>query len=609
MADRVKLFLSYFFFWMAFGVVARIIFLAYQFEHTAATGVGDVVLAIFHGARLDLTVAGYLTIIPGVFMVLTAHFKPSVLKWLIVPYSMLLLLATCFIVVLDMELYHHWSFRLDATPLLYIGKEAAGSGDLWTTVVLVVFWLVFFGLSAIAFQKIVAGQIDRLSRGNWKTALTILLLTGLLIAPIRGTVGVAPINTGTVYFHDNDMFANHAAINVLYNFGYAIRKINRLRYPENYVDAETTKKLFDELIVQDLASPQWIDSPMPNIMIIMLESYTFRFVEPLGGLPGITPNINRLADEGVLFSRFYSSGDRTDMGIISVLNGYPRQPLGSVIKFPKKTASLPYINKTLKKKDYYTEFTYGYNIDYANFKSFLANAQFDHVTHSANFPAEHNTSKWGVHDHFVFDRYFEEANAAKEPFFKIMMTQSSHEPFTVPMETKIEGDDEVSMFLNSAYYTDKCLGDFIAKAKDTDWWENTWIIVTADHGHFMPDNDGIANPNRFKIPMLWLGGALAVQDTVVSTYGTHTDIANTIFGQLGFQDGDFMFSSNMLSKNFKPFSVFIYNNGVGYLSESVKVVYDNVGKQFVLKNGVDDAADENRGRAYLQMLYKDFNRR
>lgn len=609
MVSRIKIFIKYFTFWFAFCVLARVIFMIYQYENTASMTTLDILLTMLNGARLDLTIAGYYTLIPGLLIMLTTYTYPTLLKWALSIYTGLLLFFSAFIVVLDIELYSHWSFRMDATPLLYIGKEAASSGDFLTTIILVTFWLILFVVAGYIFIKWIITDIPKLESSDWKTSLVILLLTGLLVAPIRGTTGVAPINTGTVYFHESNMFANHAAINVLYNFGYAVKKINRLKYPANYVPQAATELIYKKLITQDTATLKLIKSTKPNIMVIMLESYTFKFIEPLGGLAGITPNINKLVKEGILFDNFYSSGDRTDMGIVSVLNGYPRQPLGSVIKFPKKTASLPYINKNLKSLGYQTQFTYGYNIDYANFKSYLANAQFDNVTHSIHFPPEQNTSKWGVHDHFVFDKFYDEASKINEPFFKIMMTQSSHEPFTVPMPTVIEGEDEESMFLNSAYYTDKSLGEFIDKAKQSDWWENTWIIITADHGHFMPDNAGISNPDRFKIPMLWLGGAINKSDTVIHSYGTQTDIANTIFGQLNFQDKEYTFSNNMMSKNYNPFSVFIYNNGVGYLSSDKKIIYDNVGNYYITKEGATSEKELLLGKAYLQKLYTDFNNR
>src|SRR5687768_6483286 len=257
--------------------------------------------------------------------------------------------------------------------------------------------------------------------------------TLLFILPIRGSFGVAPMNTGFVYFHESKLFANHAAVNVVWNFLYAVQKMNRLRYDDNYFDRQMTEQYFGRMVPKSDSTRNVLRIKKPNVMIIVLESFTSTIIEALGGVPRVTPRFNQLAKEGILFDRFYASGDRTDKGIVAVLNGYPSQPLTSIIKEPKKTKSLPYLNKIFKEHGYRTEFTYGYNINYANFNSYLIHADFDHITHSMDFPQELNTSKWGVHDEYVFAKFFEETQRAQAPFFKVIMTQSSHEPFDVPM--------------------------------------------------------------------------------------------------------------------------------------------------------------------------------
>jgi phosphoglycerol transferase MdoB-like AlkP superfamily enzyme len=314
-----------------------------------------------------------------------------------------------------------------------------------------------------------------------------------------------------------------------------------------------------------------------------------------------------LTKEGILFDHFYATGDRTDKGIVAILNGYPSQPVSSIIKEPKKTQHLPYLNKVFKAKGYHTSFTYGYNINYANFNSYLLQGDFDHVTHSKDFPQEINTSKWGVHDHYVFDKFISELLATKPPFFKVMMTQSSHEPFDVPMPTVIKGDDDVSRFLNSAYYTDKSFGEFIDRAKVSTWWDNTLIVVTADHGHIYPNNPGVSNPDKFRIPMLWLGGALAKSDTVIQSVASQTDIANTILRQLGTYDDGFQFSHDILARNYKPFAVYAFNNGFGMVKPEGILVFDNVANRTTGKTTLEGSLEE--GKSYMQKLYWDYNSR
>jgi phosphoglycerol transferase MdoB-like AlkP superfamily enzyme len=396
---------------------------------------------------------------------------------------------------------------------------------------------------------------------------------------------------------------------VVWNFAYAVQKMNRLKYSESYFDKNKTEQYFSQLFPTPDTTANLLQVEKPNVVIIVLESYSSGLIEGLGGEPGVTPNFSKLIKEGILFDNFYSSGDRTDKGIVSVLNGYPAQPVTSMVKEPKKTQNLPYLNKVFKANGYHTEFTYGYNINYANFNSYLMHGDFDHVTHSMDFPQELNTSKWGVHDQYVFQKFQEELEAVKEPFFKIMMTQSSHEPFDVPMKTVIQGSDDVHRFLNSAYYTDKCLGEFIEKAKQSKWWKNTLIVVTADHGHIYPKNPGVSNPDKFKIPMLWLGGAIAKSDTVIHTVAGHPDIPNTILGQLGMHNDDFVFSHDILSRNYNPFAVFVYNNGFGLVKTGGVLVFDNIANRIIQEKGIKSTDDLDEGKAYMQKLYWDFNSR
>ncbi len=82
------------------------------------------------------------------------------------------------------------------------------------------------------------------------------------------------------------------------------------------------------------------------------------------------------------------------------------------------------------------------------------------------------------------------------------------------METVFPGNDHLMKYINSIYYTDQALGDFIRAAKTKDWWDETLIVLVADHGCRV-GNLVEHEERRFRIPMLWLGGALAVRDTVI----------------------------------------------------------------------------------------------
>jgi phosphoglycerol transferase MdoB-like AlkP superfamily enzyme len=380
-----------------------------------------------------------------------------------------------------------------------------------------------------------------------------------------------------------------------------------VRYPENFFKKDEATNLVSQLYPPADSTVKVLTANRPNIIFIILESFTAGVVEPLGGQAGITPHLNQFCREGILFDNFYSSGDRTDKGLISILSGYPAQPLTSIIKYPSKTQHLPHLNHYLKKLGYKSSFIYGGDIDFANFRSYLTSGGFDHLTTMDDFPDEINESKWGVHDHYVFEQSMRELDTTSSPFFKVILTLSSHEPFDVPMEPHLPGNDEESMFLNSCYYTDQSLGKFITEARSKPWWNNTLIILTADHGHRHPGNKELKDKNRFKVPLLFMGGAVST-DTVIHTLSGHTDIPNTLLAQIDTLRSEFIFSKNILAHNVVPFAAYYFTDGYGFLLPGKFMVYDNPGRQFLETQNADEE-DLNLSKAYQQMLYSDYNKR
>jgi phosphoglycerol transferase MdoB-like AlkP superfamily enzyme len=293
---------------------------------------------------------------------------------------------------------------------------------------------------------------------------------------------------------------------------------------------------------------------------------------------------------------------------VSIISGFPSQPTNSIIKFPQKTQRLPFLSKELEKAGYYAAFYYGGEINFANLNSYFVNGNFSTVVSKRDFdPSEYN-SKWGVHDHVVFKRFFDDICKSREPFFKLMFTLSSHEPFDVPMKTAIPGSDEESMFLNSAFYTDKCIGEFIENAKKESWWKNSLVILVSDHGSRLPGNSAPSAINKFRIPMLWLGGALAVKDTVIGCCGSQTDIPHTILNQLEFQHTPFKFSRDLLAGSPNCYALYCFNNGFGFMTPETKIIFDNAARKYIMKSGKNPDNALMEGKAYLQVVEDEFNK-
>jgi len=605
MQERLRLFGYAALFWLGLQILIRAIFLAYNYGPSSDLTLNEIMLTFVHGLKMDASLSGYLLMLTGLILCVSVFTVSPTFFYSFHIFTILILFLLCLIVVVDLELYRHWGFRLNTTPLFYAGSEAIGSVPFVVAIKLLVILIVLFAVALTGYFRLLAPRFRRLKPTAKINLIPLMVLTGAMFILIRGSFTVAPMNTGFVYFHKTKMFANHSAINVVWNFLYSVRKSANVRYPENFYDRELTKSYFEKLYPPADSTVSLFTSSRPNVVLFIVESFTADVIGALGGIKGVTPNFNQLCSEGILFDRFFASGDRTDKGVISILSGYPAQPLTSILKYPAKTQKLPYLSHHMASLGYTSSFVYGGDIDFANFRSYITACRFDHVTTEDDFPPELNQSKWGVHDHIVLERAFEECDTAQAPFFKVVLTLSSHEPFDVPMTSSFTGKDETSLFLNSCYYTDNSIGNFIRRAKEKTWWKNTVFIFVADHGHRLPQKKEVKERERFRIPLLIAGGAVA-NDTVIHTFASQTDIANTLLGQLVKPSDEFKFSKNILSHNTASFAAYFFNDGYGFLTPQAYIIHDNTGGQFLRKDGASETEIET-SKAYQQMLYSDYN--
>lgn len=608
MRERLRVFGLIAIFWLTFQVVIRAVFMIYNHHLSAELTPADIMRVFANGLKMDASITGYCMMLTGIILALTVFRTSRPMITTLNVLQTILLLLSSIIVAVDVELYRHWGFRLNTTPLFYAGPEALGSVEYTVILTLALLMVLLFSGAVFVYRSFIVPKLQQLRPSSQKKDVVVLiLLSALMFIPVRGSFTVAPMNTGFVYFHKTNTFANHAAINVVWNFLYSLRKSTNHSYPENFFDNALADKYFRELYPASDSTVSVFSEEKPNIILFILESFTADVIEPLGGEKGVTPSLNELCKEGILFDQFYSSGDRTDKGLISILSGYPAQPLTSIVKYPGKTQRLPYLTHHLNRLGYTSSFVYGGDIDFANFRSYLTTCQFSHITTEDDFPDEWNQSKWGVHDHYVVDRAFAECDTATSPFFKVVLTLSSHEPFDVPMTSAFSGNDEASLFLNSCHYTDRSIGDFISKAKQSSWWKNTVVMFVADHGHRLPRHTVIREKERFRIPFLITGGAVR-KDSVIHTLSGQTDIANTLLGQLGHPSGDFRFSKNILSIDTRPFAAYFFNDGYGFLTPEAYIIYDNTSNQLLRKTGAGEKEIE-ISKSYQQILYSDYNKR
>ena len=611
MKRRLAALVYYIFFWLLFFFTARLFFILMQYNSSSHNSVGELLSTFRYGIKLDISTIGYYLIIPLLVMIPGVYFNGNWYRIFIRWYSRVCIIFSSVIIVADANLYSYWGFRMDFTPVLYLKTPEEAMASVST--LKIILFLITTGLLATFFiylyNKLIDGLFSNFDRIRYLLPgiLFLMILWGALLIPIRGGFGVAPINAGAVYFSEK-MFLNHTAINAVWNVGSSAFAQNPVKNPYEFGDISAATSLVDSLTVKGGIPEKVLNTTRPDIMIIVLESFSGYLIGPLGGDSLVTPNFNRYAREGILFSEFYASGTRTDKAMPAILDGYPAQPAQSIIKEPKKSQSLPSLVKILVENGYHSSFWYGGEINFANFNSFVIGSGFHDIITRNNFDPANYNSKWGVHDHILFQTLKDSMKSVKEPFFKVVLTLSSHEPFDVPMKPVFGGSDNMAKYKNSIFYTDKTLGSFIDWAKETDWWKNTLIVMVADHAARVYSDMPNYKQNVFKIPMIWIGGAVQGKGLRINKLGSQVDIPATLLDQMDIK-GSFPFGKDLLSHRSKSFAFYTYNEGFGFITDSSAVGFDLKSRIPVLSEGKNPEVAEKNGKAYLQVLFNDYIKR
>lgn len=608
MKKRIAYISLYFFTVLLIFILQKPVFMLYNGSIEKGFGFADYMQVMVHGASLDAATAGYLTAFPFLLVLISIWFRKFPLKKILYGYYILAAALISIIFVVDMALYTFWGFKLDASVFLYIDspKEALASVSVGFILLRVLAILLLIALNSWVLLKITPSVLTATRKRIAGTA-GMLLLGGVLFIIIRGGVTESTSNIGQVYF-SNEPFLNHSAVNPDFSLLSSMGKSQNFASEFNFFDEEKRAALFDGLYPTTDGDSiiQVLNTKRPNILIILMEGFGGAFVEPLGGLPDVTPHFNRLSKEGIFFTNCYANSFRTDRGTVCTFSGYLGLPTASVMKIPAKSRTLPAIAEGLSKAGYKTDFLYGGDINFTNMKSYLLSTGYQRLTANTDFSlAEQTSNAWGVNDDITFEYLYNQLRNRKEegPWHTAFLTLSSHEPFEVPyhrLEDKIP---------NAFAYTDECLGKFVDRLKQTPAWKDLLVICLPDHGFYYPREGSNAMPRFYHIPLLWLGGAVK-QPMQVDKIMNQTDLAATLLGQLGLEHTAFTFSRNVLGSDYKyPFAFYSFNNGFSFRDSTGVTVFDNNSGSILFDEPEADESRLDKGKAILQTVYDDLGNR
>ena len=584
---------------------------------------------IWHGLPLDLSMAGYLSVIPGLLSIAVVWLKRELVKPIMNIYFIIASLFITCSFLLNASLYPYWKYPLDSTPLFYFftsPADAIASVSIWQVILSIVILIVLtigvwftlrmrgekrqqysrysYGYGGFGSGK--RNRFDDFDRHRGRTSIILLLLTGLLFLPIRGGITVSTMNTGQAYYSQN-AYLNHSAVNPLFSLLESITHQEDFASQYRFMKDKEADKIFATMTstsdknTYPLLNEATFKKGTPDILIVIMESFASDIMPSMGSYKDVAVCLDSIAQQSILFTRFYANSFRTDRGMVSILSGYPAQPTTSIMRYPRKTSQLPSIARNLAKyKNYKTTYYYGGDADFCNMRSYLVSQGYQHIISDANFPIEDKLSKWGVPDHILAARMMKDIKAQqneKRPMLRILQTSSSHEPFEVPYHRLKDKR------LNAFAYTDSVMGAIVREYRKLPRWKNTLIVFVPDHVGGYKENLNDHDRSRYQIPLILAGGAIS-RPMKVGIIGSQHDIAATLLGQLGVEHREFTFSKNMMSDATPKFAFFAVNDAFGIVSEENSLIYDNRAKRIVYDKG-EKGFNLKRGQAYLQKLYDD----
>lgn len=604
---------AYYIAWLLyFQLLQRPLFLIYNHKlSTSPVKPGAALRIARYGLKTDVIACSYLTALPLLLTIAQAYIPYPFLGSVMSGYNILI----SFIVVLaslsDTALYTFWQHKIDSSVLAYLKTLKWAVASVSTTylitaiLLLLIAWaIVYSWLSAITSLTLTDGPFTTAGSG-WLPAISTLLIGLALIATlfifIRGLHG-RPNNPSLSFFSPVQFF-NHAALNPFYSFIYSLSVNEKIEGMFRFMEQEECDNTFKPLFpTASLNTEKLLKTARPNVLFIIWESFSARFVESLGGTPGVTPNIDRLSKEGLYFTQSYSSSFRTDRGLVALLSGYLAQPTMSIIRNSAKLPNLPAFPRRFKELGYETTAVHGGDLMVFHMSEYFLTMGHDRIVSEPDMPSSMSRGKWGVPDGEMMDWLYDDIMDKESrgvQWYTTFLTLSSHEPWQVPYNRL--PDDPTG---NAFAYVDDAFGRLVERLKQTPAWDNLLIIVTGDHGC----NTGctpLSHEEYPHIPLLLLGGAVKEPrqiDAVVS----QTDIAATVLAQMGLNHDEFTFSRDVFSSTYTPTAFNTFVNGFVLRDTEGATVVDNITDK-AIKN--PNPEREHKGRAILQYLYADIAKR
>ncbi len=543
-----------------FFALFRAAFLIIFRDSMPEAGTIDIIKSFLIGWRFDQIVVLF-TLLPLLIVITWTGLRTRLARIAVAVFLSVVFSAVTILLLADLRFFKYLHSHLNFQAVQYATE---GGRTTWHLIVSeprfllnMIFWACTTAGLGFLWTRLLRFTQRFPDRQSWigQTAWFVVCLA-LVVLGIRGRISLSPLNWGAAYFSDNH-FLNQSALNGIYTLGRAFTeegrdpRVSYLHEPDRFPFVEFQSGLDSVRAMLSGPNNTWLEPRQsllrttsqpesrfgfkPNVVLVLMESWSGRYTGSLGAPDNLTPNFDSLAAHGILFTNFYAAGIRTNYGLPAVLCSFPAMPGRSIMS--RYNANHPFVSlsELLHDRNYLNLFVHGGDLVFDNMKGFLTTKKYDRFYGDSELGPEQIFAKWGIPDQIVFGEAASITDTTPRPFQMTILTLSDHEPFDLPdsFVQRYFDHSEQSRIRNAQVYADFALGTFMRQMRTKPLFDSTIFVFTSDHalwgyGRMHPD------PTDFQIPLLIYSPAL-LGDTgrEVSITGGQVDILPTLMGLLG----------------------------------------------------------------------------
>ena len=466
----------------------------------------EVFQAFYLGLKFDLRLSLLMTLplflVGGIHFFSPFEYESRRRFWLIIQTSIFTLVLFAYFINFAYFSYLHKP--IDASVLRFLQNFSISMEMVWSTYPVIWLSLLLITFASI-YAFIINNCINYLSdalvplRTRKKKLLTGLIASLIVIFGMYGKVSYYPLRWSDAFFSSHS-FAPTVAMNPLLYF------VNTLKNKEVNFDIDKVKKYYPEvakylgvakpnintLNFSRLVTPKKHFKKAPNVVVVIMESFSSYKTGVSGNPLKATPNIDRLANNGIYFENFYTPSTGTARSVWTAVTSLPD------VEKNKTSTRNPLIVKqrTLINafKGYEKFYFIGGSASWGNIRGVLSSNIPDLNLYEEGRYSAPRMDVWGISDLHLFEEANSVLKTQDKPFFAIVQTSGNHRPYHIPEDKRGFIEKEISKKeakkygfrskdeYNAFRFMDYSVGYFIEQAKKEKYFDNTIFAFFGDHG-------------------------------------------------------------------------------------------------------------------------------